>query len=98
MQLDLLEGLGAVAGALGSLAATPQMIKILKTRHAGDVSALTFGLTTAGATLWLIYGIGREAPSLAVSSAVALLINGAVLWLKMFGAPRPAAHTGDAAS
>ena len=87
MQLDLIEALGAVAGIAGSLAATPQMVKILKTRHAGDVSALTYTLSTSGALLWLIYGCYRGAPSLAISSLVALLLNGTVLALKLRGAP-----------
>ncbi len=62
--------LGLFAGTLTTLSFLPQVIRTLRTRHAGDLSAawlLIFGLGTA---TWLVYGILRSDIAVAAANAV----------------------------
>jgi MtN3 and saliva related transmembrane protein len=62
--------LGLFAGTLTTLSFLPQVIRTLRTRHAGDLSGawlLIFGLGTA---TWLVYGILRSDLAVAVANAV----------------------------
>jgi MtN3 and saliva related transmembrane protein len=88
MQLDAAEALGLVAGAIGAFAFMPQAVKILRTRDASGVSALTYTMVLAGATLWGVYGWMREAPAIILWNAVAAGLALLVLSLKIGGAKR----------
>lgn len=88
MQLDSAEALGLVAGAIGSFAYLPQAVKILRTRDAADVSALTYAMVLGGASLWGVYGWLREAPAIMLWNAVAAGLALLVLTLKLTGARR----------
>ena len=48
---------GFVAGTLTSIAAIPQVIKTLRTRHVRDISIWQPLLLSFGVALWMIYGI-----------------------------------------
>jgi MtN3 and saliva related transmembrane protein len=49
--------IGLVAGALTSIAAIPQVVKTLQTRHVRDISIWQPLLLSFGVALWMIYGI-----------------------------------------
>ena len=49
--------IGLVAGTLTSIAAIPQVIKTLKTRHVRDISIWQPLLLAFGVALWMVYGI-----------------------------------------
>jgi len=49
--------IGLVAGTLTSIAAIPQVIKTLHTRHVRDISVWQPLLLSFGVALWMIYGI-----------------------------------------
>lgn len=49
--------IGLVAGTLTSIAAIPQVIKTLQTRHVRDISVWQPLLLSFGVALWMIYGI-----------------------------------------
>jgi MtN3 and saliva related transmembrane protein len=49
--------IGLVAGTLTSIAAIPQVIKTLQTRHVRDISIWQPLLLSFGVALWMIYGI-----------------------------------------
>lgn len=83
MQFDIAEGIGLVAGAIGSFAFAPQALKILKDRSAEDVSATTYTMVCSGAALWLIYGIMKGSPSIMLWNVVCVMLAGAVLLLKL---------------
>lgn len=91
MQMDGAEMLGLVAGFIGAFAFAPQAIKILRTRDAADVSALTYLMVFTGAVLWAGYGIMRGAPSIIVWNVVAASLAALVLILKL-RKPRSAPH------
>ena len=48
---------GLVAGTLTSVAAIPQVIKTMQTRHVRDISIWQPLLLSFGVALWMIYGI-----------------------------------------
>jgi len=83
MQVDGTEALGLVAGFIGAFAFAPQAFKILRSRDAADVSALTYAMVLSGALLWAGYGVLREAPSIILWNVVAAGLAALVLILKL---------------
>jgi MtN3 and saliva related transmembrane protein len=83
MQADGVELLGLVAGFIGAFAFAPQAVKILRTRDAADVSALTYAMVLTGALLWAGYGVLRGAPSIILWNVVAAGLAALVLTLKL---------------
>jgi MtN3 and saliva related transmembrane protein len=66
--------LGLFAGTLTTFSFLPQVIRTLRTRHAGDLSAawlLIFGLGTA---TWLVYGILRSDIAVAAANGVTMCL------------------------
>lgn len=80
--MDYLTILGVVAGILTTSSFIPQIIKILKTRSAKDVSLLMFVIISLGISLWLVYGILKEDLPIIIANSVTLVFNIAVLFLK----------------
>lgn len=70
--------LGLVAGAITSLAAIPQVIKTIKTRHVRDISIWQPLLLSIGVALWMIYGILISDLPLIIANITPLLCN---IWL-----------------
>ena len=83
MLVDPTEGLGLVAGFIGSFAFAPQAFKIVRDRDAANVSALTYAMVLTGAVLWGAYGVFRGAPSIILWNAVAASLAALVLVLKL---------------
>ncbi len=80
--------LGLFAGALTTLSFLPQVLRTLRTRHAGDLSAawlLIFGLGTA---TWLIYGILRSDVAVTTANAVTFALV-LVLIVAKYTTPSP---------
>jgi len=67
--------LGLVAGTLTSIAAIPQLIKTLRTRHARDISVWQPLLLAVGIALWLIYGVLIHDLPLVLANIVPLICN-----------------------
>jgi len=62
--------LGLVAGTLTTIAFIPQVVRILRTRSAYDISWGLFGILAIGSALWLWYGITlRSLPLIATNVA-----------------------------
>ncbi len=59
--------LGLFAGACTTLSFLPQVIRTLRTRHAGDLSAAWLLIFSVGTAAWLIYGL--LSPDFAVAAA-----------------------------
>ena len=75
--------LGLVAGTLTSIAAIPQLVKILRTRHARDISVWQPLLLAFGVALWLIYGILIHDTPLILANIVPLACNVMLTLLKL---------------
>jgi MtN3 and saliva related transmembrane protein len=80
--MDYLTILGVVAGILTTSSFIPQIIKIIKTRSAKDVSLVMFIIISFGISLWLIYGILKNDFPIMIANAVTLVFNLTILFLK----------------
>ena len=83
--------IGMLAGALTSVAAVPQLIKTLRTRHARDISVWQPLLLSLGLALWLIYGILIQNTPLILANIIPLACNVLLTILKLL-------YRGDAAT
>ena len=75
--------IGLLAGTLTSVAAIPQLIKTLKTRHARDISIWQPLLLSFGVALWMIYGILINDLPLIVANIIPLICNVALTGMKI---------------
>jgi MtN3 and saliva related transmembrane protein len=82
MALTTHDSLGLAAGALTTVAFVPQIVRILRTRSAYDISWWLFGILAAGSVLWLWYGIRLESLPLVATNVVTLSLQLAIFWLK----------------
>jgi len=76
------DALGFVAGTLTTIAFVPQLLRILKTRSAHDISWWMFGILIAGIVMWLWYGIRVDALPVIIANAVTLALAVAIVLLK----------------
>ena len=67
--------IGLVAGTLTSVAAIPQVIKTLRTRHVRDISIWQPLLLAFGVALWMIYGILINDLPLILANITPLICN-----------------------
>ena len=75
--------LGLIAGTLTSIAAIPQLVKTLRTRHARDISIWQPLLLAIGIALWLVYGaLIRDLP-LVLANIIPLICNIILTILKL---------------
>jgi len=75
--------IGLVAGTLTSVAAIPQVVKTLRTRHARDISVWQPLLLVLGVALWLAYGIMLRDQPLILANIIPLVCNAWLVALKM---------------
>lgn len=75
--------IGFVAGALTSVAAIPQVVKTLKTRHARDISIWQPLLLACGVGIWIIYGVLIHDLPLILANIVPLVCNALLTGLKL---------------
>ncbi len=77
-----IDTLGLVAGTFTTIAFVPQIARIVKVRHADDLSWWTFGTFAFGVALWLAYGLRLEAVPIIVANVVTLVLALVILILK----------------
>lgn len=82
MIIDGVEALGLVAGVVSTAASAPQLIKIIRTKRAHDVSLAMFVMALIGCGMWGTYGFLKAAPSIVFWNAVAACLFVAIIWLK----------------
>lgn len=75
--------LGLIAGALTSIAALPQLIKVLKTKNTNDLSALMLVILISGLSLWVWYGIINDELPIILSNSFAVVLNAVLLFCKL---------------
>lgn len=76
--------LGLIAGALTSVAAIPQLVKTLRTRHARDISIWQPLLLSIGVALWMIYGMLIHNLPLILANIIPLVCNALLTGLKVY--------------
>ena len=74
---------GMVAGTLTSIAAIPQVVKTLRTRHARDISIWQPVLLAFGVALWMIYGMLIHDLPLILANIIPLICNALLTGLKL---------------
>jgi MtN3 and saliva related transmembrane protein len=77
------DAIGYLAGALTTIAFVPQVVRIVRTRSAHDISWGMFVILSAGVALWLSYGLLLASPPLIAANAVTLVLVLAILVLKL---------------
>ena len=79
-----MDALGYAAGVIGCATMLPQLVRILKTRDARDVSAGTLAVAVIAQGLWEAWGVSTGSLPVIATSAAAVSINvitlGAKLW------------------
>lgn len=75
--------IGLIAGTLTSIAAIPQVIKTLKTRHVRDISIWQPLLLAFGVALWMIYGILIDDLPLILANIIPLICNVILTGMKL---------------
>ena len=75
---------GLVAGTLTGLAAIPQVVKTLRTRHARDISVWQPLMLAVGIALWIVYGMLIHDTPLIMTNIIPLLCNALLVWLKHY--------------
>ncbi len=76
--------IGLVAGTLTSLAAIPQVIKTLRSRHVRDISVWQPLLLSIGVALWMFYGILIDDLPLIVANITPLICNLLLTGMKIY--------------
>jgi MtN3 and saliva related transmembrane protein len=80
--MDHVSVLGYLAGALTTLSLLPQVIKICKSRSAGDISFVMYLFFVAGISLWIVYGIAINSMPVIIANAISLCLGITVIILK----------------
>jgi MtN3 and saliva related transmembrane protein len=79
----MVELIGFVAAATGSLAFFPQVIKTYRSRSCGDLSTgMVWALITA-AVLWVIYGLNLRSAPIVAGNSVTLALSVSLLVQKL---------------
>ena len=75
--------LGLVAGALTTVAFVPQLLQVVRTRSAKDISLGMFVIFSTGVALWLVYGLLTNALPVILANGVTLVLALIILWFKL---------------
>lgn len=76
--------LGLVAGTLTGMAAVPQVVKSLRTRHTRDISVWQPLLLSIGVALWIVYGMLIHNLPLILTNIIPLVCNVMLVGLKLY--------------
>jgi MtN3 and saliva related transmembrane protein len=82
MYFTNIELLGLIAGAITSMGFIPQLIKGYKTKKLEDVSYYMPIILAIGMTMWLIYGILKDALAIIIANAFAIICCMVLIFLK----------------
>ena len=81
--MDIADTLGFAAGFLTTLAFVPQVLKIWRSKSAGDVSLPAFATFTVGIGIWIVYGIVKHDMPIVLWNVVTLALSAAILAMKV---------------
>ena len=75
--------LGFVAGAFTTFSSIPQIVKVVRTRSADDLSPATLCMYNFGVILWIVYGFMVHSMPVVYWNIVALCLYSLLLVLKL---------------
>jgi MtN3 and saliva related transmembrane protein len=79
----LADVIGAVAGALTTVAFVPQVVKTWRTRSTRDISLAMWLVFWCGVAMWTVYGLMLAAWPIVVANLFTLLLSGVILVIKL---------------
>ena len=79
-----IEFFGYFAAILTTFAFLPQLIKILKTKKADDVSLITLIVFICGVLFWIIYGYKISSFPILIANLITLILNIFILITKIY--------------
>lgn len=82
------ELVGSIAGTLTTVAYLPQVVKIYRTRSAGDLSWPTFICLVFGIVLWIAYGWMLDQWPIVIANVATLGLALAIVAGKVIYSPR----------
>lgn len=71
--------IGIAAGVCTSISMLPQLVKIIKTKKADDISYVMVIVLLVGITAWIWYGVLRTDYPIIITNSFSLLVNLLVL-------------------
>lgn len=83
MKLEWTTLIGLIAAICTTSSFLPQVIKILRSKRAKDVSLLMYTILTTGLFLWLVYGFILKDFPLILANSISLTHSLCVLLLKI---------------
>jgi len=81
--MNIVTGIGLLAGSLTTIAFLPQAIKTWKTKSTRDVSLGMFITFCTGVLLWIIYGLLIEDLPVLMTNIVTFILASTILWFKL---------------
>lgn len=81
--MNLVTGIGLLAGSLTTVAFLPQVVKTWKTKSTKDVSLTMFVTFCTGVLLWIIYGLLVEDVPVLMTNVVTFILAATILWFKL---------------
>ena len=82
MVLNPNDVLGILAGTLTTISFIPQVLRIVQTRSAHDISWGMFTVFAIGTALWLTWGIAQGALPVIIANFVTLVLSIVIMVLK----------------
>ena len=90
MAPGLIDVVGVAAGLCSMASFLPQILKILRERHAESVSLRMYVVTVTGFVLWITFGVLKGSWPIWASNGVNLVLAATILVLKLrFGSTSP---------
>ncbi|ABG58516.1 SemiSWEET family sugar transporter [Cytophaga hutchinsonii] len=86
--MDWIVVTGVCASMCTALSLLPQLIKVLRTKKAEDVSYLMLAVLFTGGILWIVYGVMREDWIIIGSNTISVLINIISCWASIKYRPK----------
>jgi MtN3 and saliva related transmembrane protein len=82
----LVDGLGYIAGFLIIVGYIPQLMQIIRTRKADDVSLHTYALLIVSQILWVVYGVLKNDARIVLTNVLsglfAMMVFCSTIWIR----------------
>jgi MtN3 and saliva related transmembrane protein len=82
--MDYIQALGLGAAFFTTIANIPQTIKVIRTGSTKSLAASTYAMLFLGMALWVAYGIIREDIPVILANAIAGILCGIILFMKLW--------------
>jgi MtN3 and saliva related transmembrane protein len=73
--------IGIVAGICTSISLLPQLVKLIRTKKADDISLFYLIILFIGLGFWIWYGVLRSDLPIIVTNSFSILVNGIIIVL-----------------